>query len=129
MYDSPTTEAKPGKVTTLTVMTLISGIVNILWGIGLTATIVLGSFGIGLICAPVTILPAVLGIFEILFASKLLSNPPSPTKPSQTLAILEICCILVGNLISLAAGIVALVMYNDPEVERFFAQLNAGIPE
>lgn len=116
---------KPGMVTALTIMTLINGILNILYALGFTAAIVLGTFGIGLLCAPLTILPAILGIFEILYAVKLLSNPPQPVKPSQTLAVLEIVCIITGNLISMVVGILALVFYNDTSVKDYFARINS----
>jgi hypothetical protein len=115
---------KPGMVTALTIMTLINGILNILYALGFTAAIVLGTFGIGLLCAPLTILPAILGIFEILYAVKLLSNPPQPVKPSQTLAVLEIVCIITGNVISMVVGILALVFYNDTSVKEYFARIN-----
>ena len=117
---------KPGLVTALTIMTLINGILNILYALGLTAAIVLGTLGIGLLCAPVTILPAILGIFEILYAVKLLSDPPQPVKPSQTIAVLEIVCIITGNALSLVVGILALVFYNDASVKDYFARLNSG---
>jgi hypothetical protein len=116
---------KPGMVTALTIMTLINGILNILYALGFTAAIVLGTFGIGLLCAPLTILPAILGIFEILYAVKLLSNPPQPVKPSQTLAVLEIVCIITGNVISMVVGILALVFYNDTSVKDYFARINS----
>jgi hypothetical protein len=66
----------------------------------------------------------VLGIFEIVYAARLLSNPPKPTQPSQAIAILEICCILFGNVVPLVIGILALVFYNQPEVQDYFAKLN-----
>ena len=106
-------------------MTLVNGILNILWGLGATGSIVLGTFGIGLLCAPVTILPLILGVFEIIYATKLLANPPQPVRPSQAIAILEICCILAGNVISLVIGILALVFYNDDAVKTYFAGFNA----
>lgn len=121
----PSTE-KPGMFTALSIITLISGVLNIVYSLGLTAGIVLGTLGIGLICAPLTILPAVLGIFEILYAVKLLANPPQRVQPSQTIAILEICCILFGNVLSTIAGILALVFYNDPAVKAYFAKINEG---
>jgi hypothetical protein len=117
--------AKPGMVQAIAIMTLVNGILNILWALGATAAIVLGTFGIGLLCAPLTIAPLILGIFEIIYAEKLLANPPKPTQPSQLIAILEIACILAGNGVSLVIGILALVFYNQPEVQAFFAQLNA----
>lgn len=115
---------KPGKVTAIAALTLVSGISNILGALIVTATIVLGSFGVGLLCAPATLLPIVLGVFEIIYAAKLLANPPKPTDPSEVLAILEICAILYGNIFSLIAGILALVFYSDPETKQFFATLN-----
>ncbi|WP_299030038.1 hypothetical protein [uncultured Thermanaerothrix sp.] len=115
---------KPGTVTALGVLTLVSGIINILTGLGLTGGLVLGTFGIGLLCAPITVLPAVLGVFEILYATKILANPPVPVQFSQTIAILEICCILFGNVIALVVGILALVFYSDAQVRGYFETLN-----
>jgi hypothetical protein len=120
-------EVKPGMVTTIGVFTLVNGILNILWSAGVTISIVIGTIGVGLLCAPVTILPLVLGIFEIIYGTRLLSTPPQPTKPSQTVAVLEICCILVGNVVSLAVGILALVFYGQPEVRDYFARLNMPV--
>jgi hypothetical protein len=116
---------KPGMFVAVSVMTLISGVLNIFWSLGVTASIVLGTLGIGLICAPITILPLILGVFEILYAVKLLGNPPQPVQPSQAIAILEICCILIGNVISAVVGILALVFYNDPSVKAYFARINS----
>ena len=116
---------KPGMVTTLGLLTLINGILNIVFGLVVTAMIVLGTFFVGIICAPVTALPAVLGIFEILYALKLLANPPRPVRASRTIAILEICAILAGNVISMVVGIVALVFYSDPAVKAHFERINA----
>jgi hypothetical protein len=115
---------KPGMFTALSITTLVSGILNILMGLGITASIVLGTIGIGLICAPITILPTVLGIFEILYAVKLLANPPQPVQPSQAIAIMEICCIFVGGVIQAGVGIFALVAYSDSTVKQYFARIN-----
>ncbi|MBI4730850.1 MAG: hypothetical protein HY781_01735 [Chloroflexi bacterium] len=120
----PQTGQKPGMVQAIAIMTLINGILNIIWGLSLTGTVAIGTMFIGLLCAPVTILPSVLGIFEILYAVKLMSNPPQPVKPSQTIAILEICCILLGDVLSLVVGILALVFYNDANVKAYFARIN-----
>ncbi len=116
---------KPGMVTALGVMTLVSGIVNILTGLGITVATVLGTLGIGLLCAPITFLPAILGIFEVLYALKILANPPVPVQFSQTIAILEILCIVFGNAIALIVGILALVFYNDVTVKNYFDRINA----
>jgi len=95
-----------------------------MWGLGLTATTVIGTLGIGLLCIPLTICPSVLGIFEILYAVKLMANPPQPVKPSQVIAILEICCFLLGDVVGPVVGILALVFYNDIEVKTYFAHIN-----
>src|SRR5512136_1871905 len=113
---------KPGMVQAIAIMTLINGIINVLYGASVTLAIVLGTFFVGLICAPVTILPFVLGIFEIVYGAKLLANPPQAVKPSQAIAILEIIAVLSGNVISLVVGILALVFYNDARVKEYFAR-------
>jgi hypothetical protein len=120
---------KPGLVQAVAVLTLFSGILNILWGAGMAT---LMTFGIVTLClVPIVlmfgILPFVLGIFEIIYAAKLLANPPQPVQPSQAIAIMEICCILFANVISLVVGILALVFYNDADVKAYFAKLN-GYP-
>ncbi len=126
-YYAPQVEAKPGMVTTIGILTLLNGILNILWAAGATLSVVFGTMGAGLLCVPVTILPLVLGIFEIIYGTRLLSTPPQPMKPSQAIAILEICCILVGNVISLVVGILALVFYGQPQVRDYFYRLNMPV--
>jgi hypothetical protein len=116
---------KPGLVQTIAVMTMVNGILNILYGLIVTGAIVLGTFFIGIICAPVTILPAILGIFEIVYSVKLLADPPQPVKPSQSIAILEIIALLAGNVISAIVGVLALAFYADSNVKAYFARLNS----
>jgi len=124
MTASRSTSPKPGLVNTIAVMTLINGILNLLYGLGVTTTIVVGTLGFGLLCAWLTILPCILGVFEILYAVKLLASPPQPVRPSQTIAILEICCVLAGNVVSGVVGILALIFYSDATVKAYFAMLN-----
>jgi len=120
----PAGSGKPGMVQTIAIMTLINGILNILYGLSVTAAIVLGTFFVGIFCAPVTILPVVLGIFEIIYGAKLLANPPKPVKPSQAIAILEIIAVVSGNVVSAVVGILALIFYGDANVKAYFARLN-----
>jgi len=118
------TSEKPGMFTALSIITLVSGILNIFYGLTITVLIVIGTIGFGLLCAPITILPTILGVFEILYALKLLSNPQQPVRFSQAIAIMEICCIITGNILSTVAGILALVFYNDAPVKAYFEKIN-----
>ena len=120
-----TNEAKPTLVSVIAWMTLASGIVNLFWGLGLSLTGLLSI--IGILCVPILILPTILGIFEIIYAAKLLSNPPQPVRPATTIAILEIVCFLVGNIFSVVVGILALIFYNDIAVRDYFARLNGTL--
>jgi hypothetical protein len=114
-----TNEPRPTLVNIIAGMTLASGIINLAWG--LVATL---SFWWTIICIPFMILPTILGIFEVIYAAKLISNPPQVTQPSTNIAILEIIAILAGNVFSVVVGILALVFYNDMAVRDYFARLN-----
>jgi hypothetical protein len=122
----PTSSSKPGKVQTVAILTLVSGISNIIWMISVAIGILVfgvSTLGLGCLLIPLVIPPIVLGVFEIIYSVKLLANPPKMFKLSQTIAILQIICILTGNIIPLVAGILALVFDNDAEVKSYFAQL------
>lgn len=120
-----TNHPKPTLVNVIAWMTLASGIINIIWGL-----VAVAGFWWTFICIPVLILPTVLGIFEVIYAAKLLSNPPQVTQPATTLAALEIICILAFNAFSVVVGILALVFYNDVTVREYFARLNGTpVPE
>jgi hypothetical protein len=120
-----TNQQKPTLVNVIAWMTLASGIVNLFWGIAASG-IMLATI-VGVICTPITILPTILGIFEIIYAAKLMSNPPQQIQPSTNIAILEIVCVIVGNLFAVVVGILALVFYNDLIVRDYFAQLNGTL--
>jgi len=120
-------QQKPILVNVIAWMTLASGIVNLFWGIAASGAVLGHSLGIGIICTPITILPTVLGIFEIVYAAKLMSNPPQQTQPSTNIAILEIVCLIVGNVFAVVVGILALVFYNDLVVKDYFARLNGTL--
>lgn len=115
-------EQKPGLVTTIALMTLISGIINLFWGFVASAT-ALGTI-IGVICLPLTILPTILGIFEIIYAAKLLSAQPQPVQPSTSIAVFQILTFLMGNIFSMVVGILSLIFYNDLTVKDYFSRLN-----
>jgi hypothetical protein len=119
-------EQKPGLVTAVAVMTLASGIINLFWGFVASAT-ALGTI-VGVICLPITILPTILGIFEIIYAAKLLSAQPQPTQPSTSIAVFQILTFMLGNIFSMVVGILALIFYNDVTVKDYFTRLNGGVP-
>jgi hypothetical protein len=121
-----TNEPKPTFVNVIAWMTLASGVVNLFWGLGLSLTGLLSI--IGIICIPFMLLPTILGVFEIIYAAKLMRNPPQTVQPSTTIAILEIVSALVGNFFSVVVGILALVFYNDVTVRDYFARLNGASP-
>lgn len=116
------TEQKPALFTTIAILTLISGIVNLFWGFVASAT-ALGTI-IGVICLPITILPTILGVFEIIYAAKLFSAQPQPVQPSQPLAIFQITTFMYGNIFSMVVGILNLIFFNDQIVKEYFAKIN-----
>lgn len=116
------TNQKPNLVIVIAGTTLVSGIVNLFWGLIASYTAI-GTI-VGVVCLPFAILPAILGTFEIIYAAKMLSNPPQPLRPSTSIAVFEILCFLTGNLFSMIVGILSLVFYNDATVKNYFAELN-----
>jgi hypothetical protein len=103
---------KPTLVHVIAWTTLASGIVNLFWGFAASGTAL--ATVVGIFCIPLTILPTILGVFELIYAAKLFSNPPQAIKPSTNIAILEIANVLSLNVFSMAVGILSLVFYNDP---------------
>lgn len=126
MNTQTTYPAKPTLVSVIAWTTLASGIVNLGWGLVASATALLTI--VGICCTPLTILPTILGIFEIIYAAKLLGSPPQPVRPATNIAVLEIVCILTGNVFSMMVGIISLVFYNDQVVKEYFARLNGDLP-
>jgi len=119
------TQQKPTLVNVIAWTTLASGIVNLFWGVAASGTAL--ATIVGFFCIPLTILPTILGIFEIIYAAKLFSNPAQPVQPSTNIAILEIACIIMGNVFSMAVGILSLVFYNDTVVKDYFTRLNGTL--
>ncbi len=113
---------KPGLLTAIAVMTLTSGIINLFWGFVASATVL--STIVGVICLPITILPTILGVFEIIYAAKLLSAQPQPVQPSQSIAVFQILTFLMGNIFSVVVGILSLIFYNDLSVKEYFVRIN-----
>ena len=118
---------KPTLIHVIAWTTLASGIVNLFWGLAASGTAL--ATVIGVVCIPITILPTILGVFELIYAAKLFSNPPQAIQPSTNIAILEIACVLTGNVFSMAVGILSLVFYNDMIVKDYFARLNGTLAD
>jgi hypothetical protein len=117
---------KPTLVNVIAWMTLASGVINLVWGVAASGTVL--ATVVGVVCVPFTILPTILGVFELIFAAKLLSNPAQPVQPSAYIAVFEIACVLTGNVFAMIVGILALVFYNDTVVKDYFARLNGLMP-
>jgi len=115
--------AKPSKVQTMAILVLISGILNIVWG-GVLALLGVLTL-IGILCAPLLILPMVLGAFELIYALNLLADPPKVKDPSQAIAILEICDIFFLNIFGVVVGVLSLILISDEEVKAYFAALKS----
>ena len=117
---------KPSLVNVIAWMTLASGVTNLIWGVAASGAAL--STVIGIICVPFTILPTILGVFELFYAAKLLSNPAQPVQPSTNIAVFEIASVATGNVFSMVVGILSLVFYNDIVVRDYFGKLNGLLP-
>jgi hypothetical protein len=118
--------AKPGKVQALVIMTLIDGILNVLYGLILAVSMgigAIGTFGVTCLCVPAGIYAVVVGVLEIINATRLLPEPPQTNEFPQYLAIMQIVNVISGNIFSTVTGILALVFANDPEVVAYFASV------
>ena len=112
-------DERPNYVTAMTIMPIVSGVINILAAIILFILVVIGTLGIGLICAPLFLIPIIVGIFEILYGVSLNNNK---AKNTIVIAIAEICSLLWGNVLSAVMGALLLVFSNDPEVKAYFTE-------
>ncbi len=124
--DFASSNRKPDLVTAIAVLTLVSGILNLFWSIGVfigAVVLGLGTLLVGCICIPLGAYPLALGTAEIVYAARLLKHPIDPAlKPSYVIAVLEIIDMLLGNVLSLVVGVLALIFYNDPAVRRYFGE-------
>lgn len=107
----------PGKVQAISIILLVNGILNVLAGLSITGAAIISI--VGLLCLPVAVLPLVLGVFEIVYASKMLSGKAVAASTVKTLAVFEIANIIYGNVLSVVAGILNLVFLDDPQVKAY----------
>jgi len=122
---------KPGLLEATAILTLISGILHLVAvGSFLVWMLIAGlaSFGFACLLLPLGCLPLVMGILEVRTALDLLPQPIRRSEPAKTLAIVQVCLILVGNVVALVTGIVALVAYSDATVQGYFAASRTAAP-
>ncbi len=114
-----TANAKPGKVQAIEIILLVSGILNILTGLSVTFGFLVSI--VGIICLPVVVLPLVLGVFEVVYASRLMSGKIVTASDIKMIAIFEIATIIYGNAPSLIAGILNLVFLQEEPVKNYLS--------
>jgi hypothetical protein len=103
---------KPGKVQAIAVMTMIGGILALLWGLSFAASCVMLAW-------PGTYYSFVLGIMAIVRASALLGDGARGQNP-QAIAIMQIINVMNVDLINMTLGIITLCFLNEPEVKAYF---------
>jgi len=116
--------AKPALLQATAILALISGILHLIGCVGLVIGLTiagLGSFGIACLFLPLAALPLAMGVIEVRYALALLSEPLHVERLNRTLAIVQVCLILFGNVLALAAGVVGLVADSDRAVQDYLA--------
>jgi hypothetical protein len=115
---APALPPKPGYVQAIAIMCLVDGILSIIGGLMMTLIYICGL--ITICCAPIAIYSIVLGILEIVYATRILPDPILATRPATYLAVMQIVNIINCDLVSATIGILSLVFYNDPKVKDYF---------
>lgn len=105
--------SKPGGYQAVSIMLLAGGIYGLIWALGVVA----GSYG-GCCFWPGTYYEIVFGIMAIIKASDMLGANPQRTSP-QYMSIMQIICIVNGDIVNLIMGIVGVVLLNDELVQRY----------
>ncbi len=112
---------KPKQLTTIAVLCLIDGILNVAYGLIAFISIFIGNlFGILFSAYCLT-----LGVLEIRYAISLFSDPIKVIKPAQYIAIMQIINIITRNVFTLflgspIIGIVILILHRTTEVRNYF---------
>jgi hypothetical protein len=114
---------KPGQVQAVGVMMLVGGIIGTLVGLGLMGyfgIVGIASMGIGCLCClwPGIYLELVWGILAIIRGINIMNQDDQG--PPRTLAILQIICIINGDIPNCVMGIVCLVMMNGEEAQDYY---------
>ncbi|MEN8240835.1 MAG: hypothetical protein ABFS17_02850 [Chloroflexota bacterium] len=107
---------KPDKINAIAIIMIVSGALNIIAGFAVTLTLVITILGI--LCIPLGLIPIGIGIYEIIQGANILND--KPVKNVMLVGWLEIASVLWANIISLVAGILVLVFYNEEDVKAYF---------
>lgn len=108
---------KPGKVQAIAIMTLIGGILALLYGLSLLGFGVASCIGL---LWPGTYYALVLGIMGVIRGSQLLGDKAYKESPPQGIAIMMIINVINCDLMNLTLGILVLVFLGDEEVKDYF---------
>ncbi len=115
-----TSPSRPPKLQTIGILMLVSGVLNVIAGLGIVTGFALSI--VLICCIPIAALPLALGVFEVIYGLRLVGSGGEPVSRDtlQTVAILEIASILGSNIVSFIAGIINLVLLSDTEVVAYF---------
>jgi hypothetical protein len=119
-------KAKPGALTAVAVMLLVGGILSCLVALGLmgyAGLFGIGTMGIGLICClwPGMYFQLVFGIMAIVRSSQMLGKR-DVKGPPKGMCIMQIICIVNGDITNCVLGIVGLVLLGQEDVRRWYAR-------
>ena len=106
-------DLKPGKVQAVGIMTLIGGILAVLWAGGMMITI----YGL---CWPGTYYSLVVGILAIVKGAQLLGDRAADQAPPMGIAVMQIINVINCDFVNLTLGIINVVFLGDNEVKRYF---------
>jgi hypothetical protein len=112
--------SRPPKLQTIGILMLISGVLNVMAGLGIVTGFALSI--VLICCIPFAALPLALGVFEVIYGLRLVGSGQEPVSRDtlQTVAVLEIASIVGSNIVSFIAGIINLVLLSDTEVVAYF---------
>ena len=109
-------ETKPGNVQLIGILMIVSGGLNILAGAGWIIALLITL--VGILCVPLALIPIGIGVWELVVGINIVNGKPA--KNIQVIGGCEIASVLWFNVLSMVAGILVLVFYNDPETKAYF---------
>ncbi len=113
----PVPAAMPGKLEAVRVMAIVGGALAILNGLLVTGAFLLmgiASAGLLCLCLPLPLYWLVAGVVALMQGLETAKRPP------RTAAIMQIVCIISGDVINLVLGILELSFLGQPEVRAYY---------